>query len=316
MTRRSMKNFEIALDPKKPCPCGDKKILQDCCLYQGNRIRKIPPLLLPPAPKTFFSNKNCYLHQTNDCAKKNSSEHYMSKAILETMHNVEIQGAPWLKKGEKRIVGINSLTANILCSRHNSCLSPLDAEAAKFFKHLLEIYKNNERKLVIKKRTLKIISGETIELWMLKSICGLFYSKNAVTTDKKILFHDHHIRENIIQNAFIYHQWQSESCGLYIKAHIGNNINPEHAISVNPLTTEEKTLAGAKFLMAGLEFIILIDTKGINIQEFQREGFIHRPTELLFTTKNQAHSIALTWLTNENSKCIHIEKGLSKIKAN
>ena len=42
---------------------------------------------------------------------------------------VAIDGVFWASPGE--VVGINSLTAKILCVRHNSALSPLDTEAGQ-----------------------------------------------------------------------------------------------------------------------------------------------------------------------------------------
>jgi len=65
-----------------------------------------------------------------------SAEHYMSRSVLEALGDtVAIGGAPWLGRGEQREIGINKLTAKILCSRHNTALFPADTAAGEFFEH-------------------------------------------------------------------------------------------------------------------------------------------------------------------------------------
>jgi hypothetical protein len=57
----------------------------------------------------------CYLDHTRDCAGGISREHYISEVALEQLSApaVAIDGVPWLAPGERKIIGINNLTANI-----------------------------------------------------------------------------------------------------------------------------------------------------------------------------------------------------------
>jgi hypothetical protein len=72
---------------------------------------------------------------SQDCDQKVSREHFLSASVLSQLYGNEVmlQGVPWLASDEKKAFAINSLTANILCRRHNEALAPLDAMAGRFF---------------------------------------------------------------------------------------------------------------------------------------------------------------------------------------
>ena len=77
--------------------------------------------------------RHCALETTSLCEGGLSGEHYISRALLDVIApdgKISIEGLPWAR--EAKSVGPNALTATILCRRHNSLLSPLDTEAAKF----------------------------------------------------------------------------------------------------------------------------------------------------------------------------------------
>jgi hypothetical protein len=128
------------IDPSLPCPCHNGQIAEACCLVADGNVRKYIPSVRPPPPKTGFSQKGCYLGHTNDCGGGITGEHYVSRAVLEQLSEpvVAIEGVHWLAPGDRKVVSINRLTANILCSRHNSALSTLDDEAGHFFTHSQE----------------------------------------------------------------------------------------------------------------------------------------------------------------------------------
>jgi hypothetical protein len=55
-----------------------------------------------------------------------SAEHLVSRALFP--ESVTIQGFEWCRETPK-MIGINSLTSNVLCRHYNSALSELDAAA-------------------------------------------------------------------------------------------------------------------------------------------------------------------------------------------
>ncbi len=157
------------------CPCGSGRVLKECCLTKRNETT-------PPGTKTVFSNSRCYARALSDCDRNLSREHYISESILSLRggKSIGITGFPWLDSGEQRSISKASLTAKVLCSRHNAVLSGLDSTALLLFTYLmgLNIEENQE---------VFLINGEEIERWMLKALCGVVASGNVVHDSKRIL---------------------------------------------------------------------------------------------------------------------------------
>lgn len=302
------KRFILKRDDR--CPCGETSLpLKDCCLSYDGQLRKKRQKVLPPIPKTSFSQNGCYLASTCDCSRGLSAEHYMSKNILEVIGDgkaVSIDGFPWQKTSEMQVVGINSLTAKILCSRHNSSLATLDASAGKFFRKLQEIFINLRKKSLSRKRSFVIMSGEDIELWMLKVACGLFFSNNA-SRDGKLLLIDHNVNGMLITNAFYHGKW-AERCGLYIKETSGHVFLAENTVATAPVSVPEtKAFIGVELKISGLSFRLLFDPNGWEQKLLEEDGWGFRPSELLFRNRLRTHSIALTWENNTPQKSIQID---------
>jgi hypothetical protein len=220
----------------------------------------------------------------------------MSKSVLKAIGStvVAADGMPWLPNGERRAIGINNLTAKILCTRHNSALSPLDDAAGEFFKKLQLIHGDMQRRSLSRKRSFVLVSGETLELWMLKLACGLFYSKNAAK-DGARLIDDHALNDALVQEALLWGLWR-DGCGLYFKAPQGHRIPTTNAVTMAPLiATSEKRVVGSGLIISGLEFELIFDPVGISREQLMNEGWVHRPSELLFEIEKRAQSIGLTW---------------------
>lgn len=78
----------------------------------------------------------CWARAVSTCSKEMSGEHLVSKALFPD--SVNIQGFKWCHDRPKAI-GINSLTANVLCRDHNSELSDLDNAALRAWEALKRI---------------------------------------------------------------------------------------------------------------------------------------------------------------------------------
>jgi hypothetical protein len=227
----------------------------------------------------------------------------MSKSVLEAIGAVvAVTGAPWLKQGETKEIGIANLTARILCSRHNSALAPLDNEAGKFFRRVRAIHADLAQKSLSRKRSVYLISGETLELWMLKAACGFFYSRNASSGGVRLI--DSYALNDDFAHLAFGGIWAT-GCGLYIPANIGSVITAENAVRAAPLTVvEEKRVVGCRLIVAGIEFDLIFDPLGANMEDLSQGGWVHRPSELLFSNGDRTHSIALTWLPGTATKSV------------
>jgi hypothetical protein len=113
-----------------------------------------------------------------------SGEHLISKAILLQLgdQSIYIEGLPWCRDMKK--VGIDRVIGRVLCSRHNSNLSPLDESAAKLFRCLSQL---PQRLANISGREECIVHGFNIERWMLKMMITLLRSGNASQRGQRVI---------------------------------------------------------------------------------------------------------------------------------
>jgi hypothetical protein len=275
-----------------PCLCGSGKTIRACHLGFDGRLRIARPNLHPPRPKTGHSHPKCYLQGTHDCSPEISGEHYISKAVLEQLGDkIKISGAPWMKPGETLVTTPENLIANILCRRHNEALSPLDVEAGKFFSKLTNALADLERKTLSRKPTFHMVSGEALELWMLKVSCGIYYSVGA--TNGKRIAETHSIDLDKVQRALFDGKWDDQA-GLYLKASEGNIIVIDHNVDVAPLTTDDPSIfSGIAMWIKGFRLELIFDSKNANLGHWK--GLTKQLSELVLTEKERSHHIIFTW---------------------
>jgi hypothetical protein len=121
----------------------------------------------------------CYAAGLGDCYGKVNREHYVSRSVLEQIgdgKSVTVTNLPFLEKDIPREIGIGSLTAKVLCERHNSGLSELDTTGAKMFA-AMETFTGSAGQPSTPAETIRI-DGDTFERWLLKLFCGGLFSGN------------------------------------------------------------------------------------------------------------------------------------------
>lgn len=152
---------------KDYCLCGSGRLLRDCCLCARSNTT-------PPPPPTGYAHQRCFARGLNDCSRKISREHYVSDGVLRLFgsQSVTVSGLPWLPNGDQKEVSLTSLTANMLCVRHNQALSTLDAIAANFFRFFIAEWSDEAVEIFL-------VRGYDLERWLLKMLCGLVVSGNA-----------------------------------------------------------------------------------------------------------------------------------------
>jgi hypothetical protein len=208
-----------------PCPCGSGKVVRLCCLQpDGKNLRIRLPSLIPAGAVTGYANPGCYLSMTNNCSTVMSGEHYISKSVLAEIGNtVYLGGVLWLVPDTQKVVGINSMTANILCARHNSSLSPLDEHAGKFMRTLKIINTDFDNSSPITPYQMNyLVSGEIIEYWMLKVLLGIYFSKNAGGPDGPSI-DKYPLDMRRVLDALYKQSW-GKRCGLYVACRSGTEI--------------------------------------------------------------------------------------------
>lgn len=158
--------------PKDLCPCGSKTISKRCCFFAG---RWDPPsaVIKPTEPRTGASHPGCFARVLGDCAGDTNREHYVSAGILERIGEdsvVEVSGLRWQQTPRQRF-GVAALTARILCTKHNTMLSPLDAAALLFLNAHADL--NSAVVSAATTSVSRMFAGADIERWLLKLALGM-----------------------------------------------------------------------------------------------------------------------------------------------
>lgn len=111
------------------------------------------------------------------CDGKISGEHVVSRSVF-IAPTVRVHGFAWCKDAAKE-VGVGSITAKVLCARHNSALAPLDTAAGNAFQMMRDA-------LALSQKRTKLLAWEIPELvrftidapllerWLLKTLLNLY----------------------------------------------------------------------------------------------------------------------------------------------
>jgi hypothetical protein len=290
---------KIKLSPAELCPCGSRSVIASCCLDPSDgSLRKKVPSLEPSGSVTNFAHPGCYLRATDNCSYDISREHYISANVLEQIaaseKAVQISGLPFLAEGETKALPVGSLTAKILCQRHNSALSPLDQEAGRFFQMLTEaMMRTTGKGSGSSRRDLWLASGTAVELWMLKVACGLYFSRLGSSQQNRV-GDTHSIDMKKVIDALLHGNWD-ERAGLYFNGDTGTIITTAFHVQAAPLTDDVlMKMGGVRISLLGFICDLVFDTLGT--KQGPWSGVIHRPGELSFESENgRKKYLLLSW---------------------
>ena len=116
----------------------------------------------------------CWAAILGGCGGGFSGEHLLSKGLF-TGKQVQVQGSPWRAMVPKS-VGVNALTANILCRTHNSMLSTVDDEGIRAFRAIrrFEEIMSLRKPLTDATELQHEVYGPMLERWFIKHTINLF----------------------------------------------------------------------------------------------------------------------------------------------
>jgi hypothetical protein len=283
----------IKLRPTDLCPCRCGWMITSCCLDASDgKLRKKFKTIKPPSPTTNYSHPNCYLRITNDCSQDISREHYISANVLEQLgdEGIQVSGLPWFKPEELKRLSVDNLTSKILCTRHNENLSPLDSEAGTFFRFLTAALVTLQTKKASKNSDFYLVSGEALELWLLKTACGLFFSSAAAAGGER-LAKTHSIDMEKVQRALFEGIWD-DCAGLYYNGRTGSVVTVSGGLKVAPLS-KDNVFAGLRIGLHAFELELIFDTSLANPGEWG--AITRRPSELVLERGERDQRLILTW---------------------
>ena len=271
------------------CPCGSTRKIARLCCFDGKGWHKPAAKLglkdLPPASKI---NK-CYMQELGSCVSPVSGEHIISESVIRVLMadgDFSISGLPWLEAGEEKIISPKNLTANCLCTKHNSALSPLDAAAQYFFTSLKSYLEQD----AASRHTL--ISGHDMERWLLKTAKAAAVSRNlasgrerlsgAFANDKAIL--------DMLDSP---NNWP-EGAGLYCVMKTGDTTVNHPRFQLQPITNEQGEIEAMALNILGLQFVLLLAPLDIARYPFLG-GAKYRPGRIVISYPTSTNWITLSW---------------------
>jgi hypothetical protein len=273
------------------CPCGSRKVLAHCCLRFDGTVYKERASIRPPGPVTGYSHPRCYLSFTGNCDEKLTGEHVLARGIFAQIgQQIKVTGAPWLNPGEVRRIGIDRLTSNILCKRHNSAFSVIDATASRFFEILADVTSNLATTSLSRRKQYYLLSGEDLEMWGAKVLVGLLHSE-----PKSSALHGYTVDSDIVKNLIMSARLPP-GCGLYLPAELGNKMSYNHKeLGVGTITDpDEKRLLGLIFRIESVPLEFWMDIARVNFTEESRNK-LYRPSSIALEGRGRSHTIFLSW---------------------
>jgi hypothetical protein len=228
----------------------------------------------------------CWASVLEDCANGASREHYISDGIFDG-HSVTAVGLPWCRD-EPVTIGIRSAVAKILCRRHNSALSPFDAEAAR----LSQFLATNVLDEPLAESTIRV-SGSAIEKWALKTFFNLGYLRGLHREQPNRLDPPVHLLQYLYRNALV-----PEGVGLYfVTSQISNdNFGPGLWWNVIQHPERPHEIFGMAFTFFGLRFVISIPPfraeahiaglGNVNEFDYSTARIIYRPLRISMMSGN------------------------------
>ncbi|PKL85774.1 MAG: hypothetical protein CVV22_06360 [Ignavibacteriae bacterium HGW-Ignavibacteriae-1] len=260
---------------------------------------KKPKLIKPTEAISNFSHNKCYAQKTINCSTKISREHYFSNNILKNLevnNKVKIIGLPWQEKETFNLIPKSNLVSNILCTTHNTLLSPFDDEMGRF--HRIIIKFDEDFNLDNPKNDLSVFCGEDLEKWMLKTACNFIASNqiyrggvksNYMLKDEyiDILFNDKPFPEN----------W-----GMYFKIPENKPIQKFKSISFRSITGNNE-LQAVEFLINNFKFYLVL-CQPANPSLFGK----YRPRGMQFYEGDIKKTIEICWQDEKYNEGIFLER--------
>ncbi|SED40316.1 hypothetical protein SAMN05444161_3130 [Rhizobiales bacterium GAS191] len=259
------------------------------CCYNGRHWHKPPAVLGLRALPPISAVDRCYMKELGSCDGGLSGEHLFSQSImllLKADGDFSISGLPWLAEGETKIMSPKTLTANCLCQKHNSALSPLDAAALYFFTALKSCLDREAQSARY------IVSGHDIERWLLKTAKALAASKNLARGRERLsgaFASDVQVLDMLDDPT----RWP-DGAGLYCVMSAGDLTENHNRFQLQPYTNQHDEISGVGVNIMGLGFILMLGPLDLALNP-QLNNAKYRPGQISVSYPSSTNWIAISW---------------------
>lgn len=291
MARPPENGFGFPWKADDPCPCGSGSHFSGCCLGSDGRPGMAVASLTPPAPLTGQAQSGCYMAATADCGGGLSREHYISRGLIDGPE-LRVRGMPWQREEVARYSPDN-LVARILCQRHNSAMSPLDAHAIRFFRAVEAGLTHAQRRSLSRKSLFYMTSGDGLELWAMKTLASLYASGIGFTTPEHRFRDFEPPMERIVAELSSPNPCSIMTLSLPLTQDAHEEQIGRRAVSIGPIVDDETgELSGLLVRMHGIALVFNIDLPD---EDALPETEIIRPDMIDLIGMNRTSRILLSW---------------------
>ena len=246
----------------------------------------------------------CWAQSLGDCSDKMSREHIFSEGV-HFADEVTVQGLSWCED-QPRTVGLSSLTAKILCKKHNSDLSFADAAAIstiKFFEEAIRLhgFRSKYRPANWTRRNFKV-NGYELESWFLKTLINITFESEKLMG--KYATQPGTPTRELVEIAFQRRRFDPPA-GLYTIPAVGKDAVLDGSIRVSVMTQTPPITIGAVFLFAGMRFFLYLNddfTPGPENFKFHHDPvvsttpFLYRFRKVAFPVHGKSsHTVTFNW---------------------
>jgi hypothetical protein len=225
-----------------------------------------------------------------------SREHCVSEIALREISGdpgggtIEVCGLPWLNGGT-RTLPTASLTARVLCKRHNEALSGLDARAAECVRGLDAIHDG----FGDGQAATQVVDGDLLERWMLKTLCGSLASENMVNQvgDRVPGWQPSREWLDILYGQAPFRR----GCGLYL-ARTNTEPTPfsRQLLRLCPLWgPDRQTSIGLRMWLFNLEYVLAMDDVVRHMSERLLDHAVYRPSCIQYQVGPLAEPVKRLW---------------------
>jgi hypothetical protein len=253
----------------------------------------------------------CWAASLGDCAGKISREHLVTKGTF-AEDEVFVHGFDWCRDAPVKI-GLASLTAKILCEKHNSALSAADNAGIRTVECLREFFRLADVRVTMKSRRWRVVrlktDGFELERWFLKTLTNVALGRQC-PLDKANSPKWNPSRE-LVEVAFGLRRFEHRA-GLYLLYGQGQHIDANAKFQIVTFYNAANRLVGAQFIMFGFDFLIYLEKEGLS-KRVQFAGSagpidapasepIYRPGAIRYNTskKHLSHVLQIDWTSGDS----------------
>jgi hypothetical protein len=225
-----------------------------------DHIVPVKPLLKATPSSHMERMDSCWAAPIGNCGGGITREHLVSSSLF-PYDQVEVQGYSWCR--EPKRIGVSSLTAKILCERHNNDLSPVDVAGAHAFDVFREAQKISNVREGMKLRRWKVvrhvIDGHGLERWCLKTLINISCDHDLPIGRDSVV--PGRPSERLVRIAYGKESFLGRA-GLYFVVRTGMLVKSEDVIQFSALIKHRTHIEGGLFSFRGNMLLLFLESEG------------------------------------------------------